>query len=94
VDRIGARTANPVGGEMAMCKFRLAPPTIVLIGGLMISTGASLGKVEYTKKEKKPCTTCHVKANSKELNDVGKCYKENNHSLKGCESKKAEEKKS
>jgi hypothetical protein len=66
--------------------------------GLMVCLSTSgfflFGKVEYTKKEKKPCATCHVKAGSKELNDVGKCYKDNNHSLEGCEPNKAAEKKS
>lgn len=62
---------------------------MVFVGSLTILTWDSSGKVEYTKKEKKACVYCHVKANSKELNDVGKCYEKNNHSLKGCEPKKA-----
>lgn len=70
---------------------------IIAVSGLMvclaISTLVLFGKAEYTKKEKKPCITCHVKANSKELNEVGKCYKDNNHSLEGCEPKKAPQKK-
>jgi hypothetical protein len=41
-------------------------------------------KVEYTKKEGKGCTTCHVKSGDKELNDTGKCYAKNDHSLKAC----------
>ena len=41
-----------------------------------LASGLSFGKQEYTKKEKKPCTTCHVSAKSKELNDVGKYYGE------------------
>lgn len=51
--------------------------------------GATLlqGKAEYTKKEGKSCTTCHVKAGSKELNDVGKCY-EKGKSLKECTTPK------
>jgi hypothetical protein len=28
------------------------------------------------KKESKPCTTCHVKQGAKDLNNVGKFYKE------------------
>ena len=31
---------------------------------------------EFSKKEKKACTVCHVKTGSKELNDVGKYYQE------------------
>jgi hypothetical protein len=33
-------------------------------------------KPDYTKKEKTPCTTCHVKQGSKELNEKGTYYKE------------------
>lgn len=43
----------------------------------------SYAKPEYTKKEKKPCVTCHVSAKSKELNDTGKCY-DKSKSLKDC----------
>jgi hypothetical protein len=51
--------------------------------------GATLlqSKAEYTKKEGKSCTTCHVKAGSKELNDVGTCY-EKGKSLKECANPK------
>lgn len=60
--------------------------------GLILSGFGStlmLGKAEYTKTEKKPCTACHVKAGSKELNDLGKCYAKN-HSLKDCQEKPSE----
>ena len=40
-------------------------------------------KPEYAKKEGKPCTFCHVKMGSKELNDAGKYYKAHDHSLEG-----------
>jgi len=40
-------------------------------------------KPEYAKKEGKPCTFCHVKMGSKDLNDAGKYYKDHNHSLEG-----------
>lgn len=45
------------------------------------------GKPEYAKKEGTGCVTCHVKNGSKELNDVGACYKEKK-SLKDCTSQK------
>lgn len=70
-----------------MQKFRLILPAIILIGGVMVSTTASFGKAEYTKKEKKGCVYCHTKATSKELNKVGECYGKN-HSLEGCEAEK------
>lgn len=70
----------------------------ISVVGLMVcfSISASLlfGKAEYTKKEKKGCTYCHVKTGSKDLNDVGNCYKKNDHSMKGCETEKPAEKKS
>lgn len=58
---------------------------IVLTALVLAMAAVSLvhAKPEYTKKESKPCTTCHVKASSKELNDVGKCY-EKKKSLKDC----------
>ena len=59
----------------------------ILFAGLVLlgfGTAVSLGKVEYTKKEGKPCITCHVKNGTKELNDVGKCC-EKNGSLKNCQ---------
>jgi hypothetical protein len=61
--------------------------TATLLGLICSGFGATLmlGKAEYTKTEKKPCTTCHVKAGSKELNDVGKCYAKD-HSLKDCKA--------
>jgi len=51
-------------------------------------TSNSFGKTEYTKKEKKACTYCHTAQGKKELNDVGKCYGEHQHSLEGCDTKK------
>ena len=43
-------------------------------------------KAEYTKKEGQKCVYCHVSAGSKELNDTGKCYAKNDHSLKTCKA--------
>lgn len=54
---------------------------IAIITGAMLTLATA--KPEYAKKEGKPCTFCHVKAGSKELNDAGKYYKEHNHSLEG-----------
>jgi len=68
--------------------LKLAVPTVVFLGGLMVTSSLSFGKPEYTKKEKKGCTFCHAAANSKELNEVGKCYAANNHSLETCSPKK------
>lgn len=56
---------------------------IALAVGLLTTASVSFGKPEYTKKEKKSCVTCHVKAKDKDLNDVGKCY-ETKKDMKAC----------
>jgi hypothetical protein len=61
--------------------FQLGIPVAILSLGTMFST-VSFGKPEYTKKEKKACTYCHVKAGSKDLNDAGKYYAKK-HTLEG-----------
>jgi hypothetical protein len=46
----------------------------------MVCTSASYGTPAYAKKEGgKACTTCHVAAGKKDLNDTGKCYQKNEH---------------
>ncbi len=65
----------------------IAITSIVALAGLMV-TSNSFGKTEYTKKEKKACTYCHTAQGKKDLNDVGKCYGEHQHSLEGCDTKK------
>jgi hypothetical protein len=54
---------------------------VSVLSGALLSVATA--KPEYAKKESKPCTFCHVKMGSKELNDAGKYYKEHDHSLKG-----------
>lgn len=56
--------------------FKFTVPGLIVGVGLILNTTASWAKPEYTKKEKKPCITCHVKAGSKDLNDTGKYYGE------------------
>ena len=62
--------------------------TLTVLGGLMVSSSLSQAKPEYTKKEKKACTYCHVDAQKapKELNAAGKYYKEHD-SLAGFQPK-------
>ena len=67
--------------------LKIALPSAIILGGLMVTSPSSFGKPEYTKKEKKGCTTCHVTSGKKDLNNVGNCYAKN-HSLDGCEVKK------
>lgn len=56
--------------------FRLVMPAAAFAAAIMLAGGAAYATKEMSKKEKKPCTTCHVKMGSKDLNDVGKYYKE------------------
>ena len=70
--------------------IKLALPAGFLLAGFVLCTTASFGKPEYMKKEGvKSCTVCHSKmeakdAMAKNLNDVGKCYAANDHSLAKC----------
>jgi hypothetical protein len=57
-----------------MRTLKVALPAAIALAGLLLSTTSSFGKPEYSKKEKKGCTTCHVKQGAKDLNDVGKYY--------------------
>ncbi len=72
-----------------MRALKVAVPTVILTTGFLLCTMTGFGKQEYAKKEGKSCTTCHGKVEAKEamaknLNDVGKCYQANNHSLATC----------
>ena len=68
--------------------FKLGLPAAIVAAGLILPTTASFAKPEYTKTEKKGCVFCHTAQGKKELNEVGKCYGANNHSLVTCEAKK------
>ncbi len=57
---------------------------IISVWGISLS----YAKPEYSKKESKACTYCHVKMGAKEVNDTGKCYAQQNHSLEGCKAAK------
>jgi cytochrome c551/c552 len=70
-----------------MKTLKLLVPSAILMTGVLFTSTASFAKPEYAKKEKKGCVTCHVTAKSKDLNAVGKCYKDSK-SLEGCEAKK------
>jgi hypothetical protein len=59
-----------------MKRLRLLLPVATLMAAFLASSGISFATKEMGKKEKKPCTTCHVKTGQKDLNDVGKYYKE------------------
>jgi hypothetical protein len=59
-----------------MKALRLFIPVLTLLAAFLATSGISYATKEMGKKEKKPCTTCHPKGKLKELNDVGKYYKE------------------
>ncbi|HLK68092.1 MAG TPA: hypothetical protein VKU19_31885 [Bryobacteraceae bacterium] len=75
-----------------MRTLKVAFPAAVLMAGFMLCTTASYGKPEYMQKEKlKKCTDCHGKVEAKEamaknLNEMGKCYAANDHSLAKCKT--------
>jgi hypothetical protein len=55
---------------------KLCLPSAVLVIGSMFLVSVSHATPEMQKKEKKPCTTCHIANGKKELNNVGKYYQE------------------
>jgi hypothetical protein len=69
---------------------KIIRPLLLLTLAAFIAVSLGMSKVEYGKKEGKPCTFCHPPGKFKELTDAGKYYKEHNHSLEGY---KADEKK-
>jgi hypothetical protein len=69
-----------------MKRLRIAISTLIALAGLVLSLTPASAKPEYSKKEKKGCTACHVTMKSKELNDTGKCYGEKK-SLTECTKK-------
>jgi hypothetical protein len=60
---------------------------MAILSGSMLSI--STAKPAYAQKEGKKCVYCHVKMGSKDLNDTGKCYKDNDHSLAKCKAPSA-----
>ena len=77
--------------EKQMRILKLAIPAVIVMGGFLLCTTATYGKMEYMKKENlKSCTACHVKVSpaptkdNPNLNDLGTCYQKNNHSLDKC----------
>jgi hypothetical protein len=72
-----------------MSLIKLVIPGVILLGGFLVCTVSVYGTPHYPKKEKKSCTNCHAKVTSKDemaknLNSIGTCYKENDHSLAKC----------
>lgn len=63
-----------------MKSLRLILPAAALIAALLSTSSLSFGTPAFSKKEAKPCTTCHEKGKASKadplLNAVGKHYKE------------------
>lgn len=59
-----------------MRKLRLLLPVATVLAAFLATSGISFANKDIAKAEKKPCQTCHVKVGQKDLNDVGKYYKE------------------
>ncbi len=72
-----------------MNRLKLFLPALILAGGFIVPATLSFGKVAYTKPggvaAGQKCTVCHTKMGTKELNDVGKCFKDK-QDLKACQT--------
>ncbi len=72
-----------------MRAMKLIVPAVILAAGFVVCTSVTYGKAEYAKKESKKCVDCHGKvsadkdAMNKNLTDMGKYYKDHDHSLDG-----------
>lgn len=68
---------------------KISVSVAVAVAGLVaFAASPAFSKPEFGKKEGKACTYCHVKAGAKDLNDTGKCYKDNKNSLEKCKESK------
>ena len=55
----------------------------VFIAGMVLTSGVSQAKPDYTKKERRDCVFCHMGSwTSGQYTDAGQYYKEH-HTLKG-----------
>ena len=59
---------------------------LAILSGSLLSISTTSAKPAYAKKEGKTCKYCHagMPASATNLNDTGKCYKANDHSLAKC----------
>jgi hypothetical protein len=59
---------------------------LAILSGSLLSISTTSAKSEYARKEGKNCKYCHsaMPPKADNLNDVGKCYKANDHSLAKC----------
>ena len=52
-----------------MVPLKTVIPAAILTGGFLICTSSVLATPEYSKKEKKACTTCHGKISADKRDD-------------------------
>ena len=65
--------------------MKIAATCAILVAGLIAASMSSFAKPEYSKKEGgAKCVVCHTAMGKKDLNDVGKCYKDKKD-LKACQ---------
>jgi hypothetical protein len=76
------RLTSTCSGKRIYTPNEVGSSSVRSVLGIVANSTLSYAKPEYTKKEKKGCTFCHVSGSSKELNDADKYYKEHDHSLK------------
>ena len=75
-----------------MRKLCFVIPSVTLLAGFLFMSSTTLATLEYSKKEKKGCPTCHDMAKGKQtkekpnLNKTGDFYKENK-TLQGAPAK-------
>ncbi len=68
--------------------LKLVAPCAVLTIGFLATSVHSFATPAISKKEgNAKCVTCHVAMGKKDLNEVGKCYKESKN-LANCSTKK------
>lgn len=59
---------------------------VTMAAGMVLLSGNLQANKKWADQTKQKCTYCHVKAGKPDLNDTGKCFKDNNHSLDKCKA--------
>jgi hypothetical protein len=59
---------------------------VTLAAGMVLFSGNLQANKKWAAQTKQKCTYCHVTAGKPDLNDTGKCFKDNNHSLDKCKA--------
>ena len=62
--------------------IKLVAPAAILAVALSLNSTTGYAKPDYARRTKKECSFCHP-ANSWQLNDAGKYYRDHKYSLDG-----------